>query len=165
MEQLVTERLLIRQADTGDARFFLDLLNSPGWLRFIGDRNVRTEAEAVAYLENRILPVYATPGHGSYVVVSRGTNALLGFVGVFRRPELEFPDFGFAFLADAQGYGYAEEASLGILAMPAVRALPELLAITQPDNVRSQRLLERLGFVPTGTTPVGGVDHLRYRYG
>ncbi len=161
---LTTPRLLLRRADTGDAAFLVELLNSPGWLQFIGDRHVYTPAEAITYLEDRMLPAYAAPGHGSYVVTARDSGTALGLVGVYRRPELNTPDFGFAFLDHGQGRGYAEEASRALLSSEAVRALPELLAITRLDNVRSQRLLNKLGFVHAGTTAVSGHPNLRYRY-
>ncbi len=161
---LTTPRLLLRRADTGDAAFLVELLNSPGWLHFIGDRHVYTPEAAVTYLEDHMLPAYAIPGHGSYVVTLRETDAALGLVGVYHRPELDAPDFGFAFLAAGQGQGYAEEASRVLLSSEAVRALPELLAITRLDNVRSQRLLNKLGFLHAGTTEVAGHTNLRYRY-
>ena len=147
-----TDRLHLRQATVQDAPFFLSLLNSPGWLKYIGDRNVHTTDEAEAYIENRILPVYETPGHGSYVVQLHHKVEPLGFVGVFRRDTLPAPDFGFAFLPEGQGKGYALEASRAILSTPEVAALPELLAITLPHNTRSRRLLEKLGFADTGDT-------------
>ena len=41
-----------------DTEFIIQLLNSPGWLKFIGDRNVKTEDDAKAYLENGPLTSY-----------------------------------------------------------------------------------------------------------
>ncbi len=137
MTPFSTERLLLRRAEETDAAFFLALLNSPGWLTYIGDRDVHTEAQAADYIRNRIMPVYQTPGQGSYIAEVRETGAPVGFVG---------------------------EASRAILARREVRALPELLAITQPDNERSRRLLEKLGFVGgSGTASVEGSELLLYR--
>lgn len=39
---LQTERLRLRHMRPDDAEFMLGLLNDPAWLRFIGDRGVRT---------------------------------------------------------------------------------------------------------------------------
>ncbi|WP_116126707.1 GNAT family N-acetyltransferase [Lewinella sp. IMCC34183] len=157
-------RLRLRRAVVTDAPFFLTLFNSPGWLRYIGDRGVYTEAQAGEYIVSRIVPSYATPGHGSYVAVLTKTRGAIGFVGVFQREGLAAPDFGFAFLPEAQGQGYALEAARTVLARPAVAALRELLAIVRPDNVRSRRLLEKLGFEVTDRTyPAGDADLLVYR--
>ena len=41
-----TGRLLLREFTDSDSAFFLELLNDPAWIRNIGDRHVRTVAEA-----------------------------------------------------------------------------------------------------------------------
>ena len=46
-----TERLLIRPIEISDAEFMLQLLNTDGWLKFIGDRNVHSIEEAAAYIQ------------------------------------------------------------------------------------------------------------------
>ena len=49
---LETERLILREFSVDDAEFILTLLNTPGWLEYIGDKNVRKLEDAVSYLEN-----------------------------------------------------------------------------------------------------------------
>ncbi|PPK88140.1 RimJ/RimL family protein N-acetyltransferase [Neolewinella xylanilytica] len=164
-EWIRTPRLILRRARESDAPFFLALLNSPGWLRYIGDRNVRTEVAAAAYIRDRVIPGYDQPGHGSYLVVPKDLPSPVGFVGVFRRDGLPAPDFGFAFLADGQGRGFAYEASQYLLATPGILSLPELLAISLPENGRSIRLLGRLGFVLEGEAEIEpGKPMLRFRW-
>ena len=162
-DPLRTPRLWIRRVTPSDAPFFLALLNSPGWLRFIGDRNVHTLEEAADYIRNRILPGYTRPGYGSFLVGPLGSNDPAGFVGVFERESLSSPDFGFAFLPAWQGVGYAFEASQALLQRPEIEALPALLAISLPDNERSIRLLRKLGFVEDGTAESGEDTLLRFR--
>ena len=55
---LETERLQLRTFTLDDTQFIMELLNSAGWLRFIGDKNVRTEEQARSYLENGPLKSY-----------------------------------------------------------------------------------------------------------
>lgn len=50
--QIETERLLIRPIKITDTSFILDLLNSDGWLQFIGDRKVKNVDEAEKYIQN-----------------------------------------------------------------------------------------------------------------
>ena len=163
-DPLRTPRLWIRRVTPWDAPFFLALLNSPGWLRFIGDRNVHTLEEAADYIRNRILPGYTRPGYGSFLVGPLGSNDPVGFVGVFERESLSSPDFGFAFLPAWQGAGYAYEASQALLQLPEIQALPALLAIALPDNVRSIRLLRKLGFVEDGTAESGKDTYTLLRF-
>ena len=48
---LETARLRLRRLELDDAPFILELLNDPGWIRFIGDRKLRTLEQARDYLE------------------------------------------------------------------------------------------------------------------
>ncbi|MBC6996209.1 GNAT family N-acetyltransferase [Neolewinella lacunae] len=145
-----TERLRFRRCTVDDAEFILALVNSPGWLQYIGDRGVYTVEEAKDYLLNRIFPAYEHVGGGPQVLVRRSDGALLGTVGVYKRPELESPDFGFALLPEYHRQGYAYEASLACLDYARAVGHTELLAITLPENAASNGLLQKLGFRESG---------------
>lgn len=149
MSVLDTERLRLRPLVGADAPFIVELLNEPGWLRFIGDRGVRDLETARAYIENGPRVMYARLGFGLYCVESKqGTP--LGMCGLLKRDNLEYVDLGFAFLARYQGFGYAREAAAASLAEARSLGLTQVAAITNPDNLRSIRLLESLGFKSAG---------------
>lgn len=60
---------------------------------------------------------------------------------------------GFAFAPEFEGRGFAYESAVAALHYARARIdLSTLLAIAQPDNLRSHRLLGRLGFHSTGVT-------------
>lgn len=145
-----TERLILRRFTLRDAPFLLDLVNSPGWLEYIGDRGVHDVAGAEQYIQERILPSYQNEGYGAMLVIRKADGITLGNVGVYSRPGLELPDFGFAFLLQFQGKGYAYEASVSMLAHARKAGHRELLAITLPHNLPSLRLLRKLGFSEEG---------------
>ncbi len=46
-----TERLLINPLSTYDDYFILELLNTEGWIKFIGNRNIHSQADASAYIQ------------------------------------------------------------------------------------------------------------------
>ncbi|MFK7947649.1 MAG: GNAT family N-acetyltransferase [Saprospiraceae bacterium] len=140
-----TERLYLAEATTKDAVFMLALLNSEGWLEFIGDRNVRTETEAAKYLEERVIKAY-TEGFGMYNVILKSTGEILGMCGLVNRPTLEGIDIGFGFLPQYMGKGYALESAKAVMAFAKKDLeLTEILGITTQSNIRSQKLLEKLG--------------------
>ena len=159
MKVLETERLVLRWLVPSDAPFILRLLNDPGWIRFIGDRGVRTVEAAAAYLEARMLSQYERFGFGLWSVEPRAGGEPMGICGLVKRDTLPVPDLGFAFLPDYRGRGYAFESALGVRDH-ATNALgiKRLLAITSPENVSSARLLERLGFVAGDKMPWDGDD-------
>jgi len=147
---LETERLRLRRLVAEDAPFILELLNEPGWLRFIGDRGVHDLEAARGYIEKGPQAMYARLGFGLYCVEAKHGGTRLGMCGLLKRDNLEHVDIGFAFLARHQGRGYAREAAVATLAEARGLGLGQVAAITNPDNDRSIRLLESLGFQATG---------------
>lgn len=141
-----TERLTLRPITLEDAPFILELLNTPGWLANIGDRGVYTLEGARNYIVEKCLPAYNTPGCGPMVCCLKTDGTIIGNTGVYDRPGLDLPDFGFAFLPKYHEQGYAHEASISNMAFAQAHGHTEMLAITLPTNQPSIRLLEKLGF-------------------
>ena len=141
-----TKRLILRPATIDDAPFILELLNSKGWLDNIGDRGVYTLDHARNYITEKCLPAYEVPGCGPMLCVLKTDGTIIGNTGVYDRPGLDRPDFGFAFLDEYHGQGYAYEASVSNLAFAVAHGQIELLAITLPTNKPSLNLLRKLGF-------------------
>ena len=61
-----TERLVLRWLTTDDAAFILELLNDPSWIRFIGDRGVRTLEDARNYIVTGPMEMYSRLGFGLF---------------------------------------------------------------------------------------------------
>jgi len=142
-----TDRLFLRKLEIEDFRFVITLLNSPGWLKYIGDRGVKNEAQAIGYLQNGPLKSYAEHGFGLYKVEEKISGLSIGFCGLLKRDTLKHPDLGFAFLPEFMGRGYAHEAALSCLEFAKTHLeIPIMQAIAMPDNTSSIRLLKKLGF-------------------
>jgi [ribosomal protein S5]-alanine N-acetyltransferase len=141
-----TTRLHIRHALPDDASFILELLNTPGWLRFIGNRNIATLDDAMGYLQERVFASYEQFGHGlNTITLLDGTP--VGLSGILKRDSLPLPDIGFAFLPQYNGKGYAYESATAILQDAHTRlGYTQMAAITDQDNVPSINLLKKLGF-------------------
>ncbi|MFD2247403.1 GNAT family N-acetyltransferase [Pontibacter ruber] len=162
---LETERLRLREFTLADTAFIVELLNTPGWLQFIGDRNVRTDEQAVNYLQNGPLKSYADNGYGLSLVEKIDDSKAIGMCGILRRETLEHPDIGFAFLPEYNGKGYAYEIASATLTYAKDKLhIPKVSAITVPDNARSIQLLEKLGlaFVKPIRLPHSEEDLLLY---
>ncbi|SEW52965.1 GNAT family N-acetyltransferase [Chitinophaga arvensicola] len=108
-----TARLQVRTLAATDDAFILELLNTPSWLQYIGDRQIRTLADAQRYIMNNLLRLYAEQGYGAWVAVLKETGNAIGICGLFKRKYLDQPDIGFAFLPQAEGLGYGYEAATG----------------------------------------------------
>jgi RimJ/RimL family protein N-acetyltransferase len=154
---LTTPRLVIRPLVLDDAPFIVTLLNDPDFIRFIGDRKVRTIDDARRYLTAGPLASYADHGFGLCAVTLVASGAPIGICGLLQRAVLPGPDLGFAFLAHHRGEGYAFEAAAAVHADARTRlGIDPLFAIVNPDNTPSVRLLEKLGFAPVGATRLAG---------
>lgn len=140
-----TARVDLRELELGDAEFILELLNEAGFIRFIGDKGVRTLADAQDYLIHGPMDSYARNGFGLYAAcLHDGTP--IGICGLVKRQGLDHPDVGFAFLARYGSKGYATECAASVLANArAALKLPRVVAITSPDNRPSIAVLEKIG--------------------
>lgn len=143
---LETERLRLREFTAADATFIVKLLNSPGWLRYIGDRGVRTEADALNYIAQGPRASYARYGYGLWCVARKEDGVPVGMCGLLKRDALPDVEVGFAFLPEHAGLGYAQESARAVVEAGRRRfGLRRLAAITQPTNAASIRVLEKLG--------------------
>ena len=144
---LKTERLVLRHLGPADASFILRLLNEPSWLANIGDKGVRTAADAQRYIETGPVEMYGRLGFGLYQVRLISSDEPIGMCGLLKRATLEDADLGFAFFPEFWGHGYAREAAAGVLSYARDRlGLARIVAIIAPHNDASRRVLEALGF-------------------
>jgi [ribosomal protein S5]-alanine N-acetyltransferase len=144
---LETERLLLRKLTTDDAEFIFELLNEPSFIRNIGDRNIRTLDDACAYILNGPVKSYEKNGFGLYLIVLKETNESIGMCGLIRRENLEDVDIGYALLPRYWSKGYAVEAARATKAYAKdVAGLKRIVAIVDPTNEASMRVVEKLGF-------------------
>ena len=147
MSLLETERLTVRKLNVDDAPFILTLLNEPSFLRYIGDKQVRNLDDARRYILDGPVTSYGRHGFGLSLVELKNSHMPIGMCGLLKREELPDPDIGFAFLPDFWTKGYAFEAAAAVLKDARERLkLNRVLAIVNPDNDASIKLLQKLGF-------------------
>ncbi|MDQ6788390.1 MAG: GNAT family N-acetyltransferase [Acidobacteriota bacterium] len=147
MKILETERTILREVTSDDAEFILDLLNQPSFIKYIGDRNLRSVADAVKYIESRFTSSYRQFGFGMYAVELKKSAVPIGICGFVKRDTLPDADIGFAFLPQFERKGYAFETADALMNYGRdVLGLRRILAITSLENVSSVKLLEKIGF-------------------
>jgi [ribosomal protein S5]-alanine N-acetyltransferase len=156
-----TEYLSIDPLSIKDKEFIYKLVNTPGWLKYIGDRNVRSPEYALEYI-NRIL----NNENVAYWTVRLKTNFIpIGVITLIKREYLQHHDIGFAFLPEYSGKGYAFEASSAVInELSKIAIHSVLMAITVKDNSSSINLLERLGFRFDKMITINDEELASYRY-
>ena len=152
-----TERLILKPISTEDADFILELYNTPKWLKYIEDRNIRTVEDAREYIQNKTLAHLQKPWYSNYTIIIKSDQRKIGTCGLFDRDGFEGIDIGFALLPEYEGKGYGFESAKKITYLAFnVFGLKKLSAITVKENMASQGLLERLGMEQIGTIKLPG---------
>lgn len=160
MRVLQTPRLLLRWFTADDAAFIVELLNDPGWKRFIGERGVHNEDDARAWIAERLVASYWKQGFGLWAMQRLDDGALVGMCGLVKRDTLPGIDVGYALLPRYRGMGYVREGAGACLPYGAeVLGLEHILAITREDNTASIRVLESFGMVLQRKETLAGNDH------
>lgn len=142
---IATQRLVLRQLELSDSRFILELLNEAAFLRFIGDKGVRTLSDAREYIVKGPIDSYVRYGFGLYACCLRDGTPI-GICGLVKRDGLADVDVGFAFLSRYCAKGYAVESAVAVLTHAhQVLQIRRVVAITAPDNANSISVLEKIG--------------------
>ncbi|KQR95269.1 GNAT family acetyltransferase [Chryseobacterium sp. Leaf180] len=142
-----TERLMIRPFSVeDDAEFLLELYNMPDFIKYIGDRKIRTVEDAQNYIKSKFLPQISRLGFGNCVVLLKENSEKIGGVGIFEREGLDVADIGFSVLKKYEGQGFMFEAAQKLMSVVHEDfGLNKISAITTKDNFSSQKLIEKLG--------------------
>lgn len=146
MTVLQTERLVLSRLSYADCEFIIELLNEPSFKRYIGDKNVRSHEDARNYLRNGPVGSYECHGFGMFLVRNKCDNTPMGMCGLVKREEFDAPDVGFAFLQRFWANGYALESAVAVVEYAKnILQLPRIIAMVDPHNEPSIRLVENLG--------------------
>jgi RimJ/RimL family protein N-acetyltransferase len=144
-----TERLLLRPWQKEDLKPFASLNADPRVMEFMP--KVLTEAESDAMAE-KIQENFAKDGFGYYAAVIKNTGEFIGYVGL---KKVEFEAFftpcveiAWRLAFHAWGKGYCNEAAKAVLKEGFTKlGLKEIVSFTVPGNLRSRKVMERLGMV------------------
>lgn len=160
MENITTDRLLLRPWEDSDVDFVYDLYSRWVVQRFIGQepRVMESRSEAVERVER--FKAINHPIHGIWAVTGKDDGQLLGTLLLKPIPESgEEPmvasqdvEIGWHFHPDQWGNGYASEAANAVLEHAFLGGLPRVVAVTNPANESSQSVCRRIGMAEKGLT-------------
>lgn len=146
MKILETERLTLCRLTADDAAFILKLLNDAKFLRYIGDRGVKTLDDARRYILSGPVESYERLGFGLYLTKLKDEGTPIGICGLLKRISLTDVDVGFAFLPEFRRKGYAYESASAVLDYgKTILGLDRIVAVTSSDNHRSIKVIKKLG--------------------
>ena len=147
-----SERLIIRPTLEQDAELIYQLMNSPKFIKYVGDRQLYSVKDAEKYIQDKMLPQLRSVGYSNYSLINKKNGAKIGICGLYDREGLDGIDIGFGILPEYEGLGYAFESSSRIIKAGFEELeISEIKAITNKENISSQYLLVKLEFELKGT--------------
>lgn len=139
---IITSRLLIKPLSLYDDEFIFELVNTEGWIKFIGNRNITSQLDALAYIQK----ILDNENIFYWMVQLKDSQESIGLVTFIKRDYLSHHDIGFAFLPGFQKMGYAYEATMAVLdKLISELKLSHIVATTVPGNIKSIKLLQKIG--------------------
>lgn len=152
-KEFETDRLIIKPTSIEDADLIYLIMNSPKFMKYVGDRKINSIQDAKEYIQNKILPQLYSVGYSNYSMIIKKNGEKIGICGLYHREGIEGVDLGFGLLPEYEGFGYAYEASRQLVNVAFTEfRFQEIKAITAKENYASQKLLQRLGFEFKGLT-------------
>ena len=154
-----TERLFLKPTSVEDAEFIFELLNSPNWIKNIGDRNINSINDAKKYIQTKMLPQLTKLGYSVYTLILKQDNIKIGTCGFYDREGIKGIDIGFALLPEYERKGYAFDSTKKLMNVAFNEfGIKEISAITTEENISSKKLLQKLGFQLNGITKLSNDD-------
>jgi len=147
LNKFESQRLVIDRLRISDFAVINGIMNSEGFIKYIGDRNIRSDEDSKAYiaktLENNNIQYW--------IVRQKPELTPVGMVSFVKRDFLPHHDIGYAFLPEYTGKGFAYEATAALLQRVLLNYENKpVLAFPNKDNIRSVHLIEKMGFEHTG---------------
>ena len=145
--EIRTERLLMRGWTPEDRVALAAVNGDPRVMEFISSTMTAEQSDAVA---DRVEAGFALRGFGFWAAEAPGVAPFVGFVGLnvprFEAPFMPAVEVGWRLDAAFWGRGYASEAARAALEFGFdVLRLNEIVAFTAVENLRSRRVMERIG--------------------
>lgn len=146
-----TSRLQLRELTVGDAEFILGLVNEPSFLANIGDKGVRTLADAREFILDGPWKRGQKPGYGQFMVELKPEGVPIGVCGLLYRERLDVTDVGCAFLPAYWRQGIATEAAIAVMEYGRTTlGVEKIVGLTSEENHASIALLEKFGMTFQG---------------
>jgi RimJ/RimL family protein N-acetyltransferase len=144
---LRTQRLLLRRWRASDREPFAALNADPRVMEHLPSRLSREQSDALA---DAIDAHFDVNGFGLWAVEIPDVAPFAGFVGLsiprFRAPFTPCVEIGWRLAAGHWGHGYASEGARAALDFAfGTLALAEVVSFTVPGNLRSRRVMDKLG--------------------
>ena len=154
MTQFETARLIIRPYTLDDLDdHFAVIASDPDVMQFLPGGEPRTYEQSqrsVAYMAEQ----WDTQDYGFWALFLKDGGDFIGYTGLMTiPPDHQYVEIAYAIGKDYWGQGYTTEAGRATLTYGFdVCGFEQILALAVPDNIASQRVMEKIGMIYDGLT-------------
>lgn len=160
MKILETERLILRTWTYKDADALFEICRDAEVMLHIGDRKPYETVEKAKEFLNWAVRYQKENGFCRWAVIEKSSGKIIGSCG-FARRDMEEAELGYLFAREKWGKGFATEAASACLKYGFENiGLTKIIALTDIDHVKSQKVLEKIGFAPRGVEKTDDGDDL-----
>lgn len=147
-QNLKTERLLLRRLNENDVDEVLALRGNPETMKYIPKPLAKSKEEAlehIAMIEDKIVNNIGI----NWGITLKGDPKIIGIIGIYKfYPENHRAEIGYMSLPETNGKGYITEAIKAVVTYGFEQLnLHSIEAIIDPNNIASERVLQKNGFV------------------
>ena len=162
---LETKRLILKPTEQADFENLLALRSDPDVMKY-AEKGVQTEEDIQKFLEITI-PYQKKYGYDLCSVFEKSSGDFVGQGGLFRTANTDDPsdiEIGFSLHKKYWGKGYATELVKALIQW-GFKYLPvkKLVAFTEPENVASNRVLQKCGMINVGIANDGLAKYEIYK--
>ncbi len=157
-----TKRLVLRNWTDADGDALFEILREPEVVRYIADGKPFTfekVREFLVWAKNYELE----NGFCRWKVCEKVSGEIIGSCGFARLPNMDEIELGYLFAPKYWGRGFATEITEAVTVYGFNKlGFREIIAMTDPENIASQKVLEKIGFTKRGLELTGGAESLVY---
>lgn len=159
---ITTGRLVMRPFTMSDRNALFEIVQEPDIFRYFPTMNAWPMEKVERYIQYQIAH-WEKFNYGHWAAVMRETGQIIGWNGLEYLPDTNETEVGYLFSKAFWGKGYATESTSAIIRFGLNRVkLKEIIGLTHPENVASQRVLEKSGLLFTRSESYFGVEMFRY---
>ena len=154
---LETARLRLRPRTPEDAEALFPSFSDPELMHFWSGPPHADLAETRAHFDS------LTPGWRAWAITLKGDDSAIGFVAAGEKRQGDVSEIGYMLARAHWGMGIAAEAVSAVIDRIFAEGQRRVFADTDPENLASRGLLERLGFQFEGTLRAEWETHIGVR--
>ena len=160
---LKTKRLTLRPFNPNDIDPLHHIVNQPDVFRYFPNPDPPPDKEKVERIIKRQLSHWAEHGYGWWAVEHQEKPGLIGWQGLQYLPETDEVEVGYLLAKPYWGQGLGTEGAKASLSYGFdTLGITQIIGLTHPDNIASQRVLEKAGLKFSNKAHYFGIDVYRY---